>query len=224
MRDLIIGFSVLFLILSGVVTYKTSRITSHAVHNPDNRQIFRSDGFLLDWKNIAGQSDKGLPSKQAPLKSLQLRDADAGTGYPDRSERSQADIKAGESQKRERVLGVFGDGMFRPGQFGIDSNQKSAIEKLVPVIRQSADYRVIIEGYTDTKRPSGGKRYVDNMELSFLRAKAVALILVKGGISMERISVIGYGDTRPVASNDTIEGRAKNRRVEVKLLPGKKDF
>ena len=57
------------------------------------------------------------------------------------------------------------------------------------------------------------------MELSLLRAKSVASLLVKNGISIERISVTGYGDTRPIASNETAEGRAKNRRVEIKLVP-----
>jgi outer membrane protein OmpA-like peptidoglycan-associated protein len=62
------------------------------------------------------------------------------------------------------------------------------------------------------------------MELSFLRAKAVGDMLIKNGISSERISVIGYGDTRPIASNETYEGRVKNRRVEVKLLPADREF
>jgi outer membrane protein OmpA-like peptidoglycan-associated protein len=62
------------------------------------------------------------------------------------------------------------------------------------------------------------------MELSFLRAKAIADILVKRGISLERISVIGSGDTRPIDSNETNEGRVKNRRVEVKLIPGDMEF
>jgi outer membrane protein OmpA-like peptidoglycan-associated protein len=61
------------------------------------------------------------------------------------------------------------------------------------------------------------------MELSFLRAKAVARILVKHGISLERISIIGYGETHPIASNETDAGRAKNRRVEVKLVPEDKE-
>jgi outer membrane protein OmpA-like peptidoglycan-associated protein len=65
---------------------------------------------------------------------------------------------------------------------------------------------------------------MDNIELSFLRANAVALQLVKSGIALERISVIGYGDTHPIASNETSEGRARNRRVEVKLIPGEREF
>jgi flagellar motor protein MotB len=90
----------------------------------------------------------------------------------------------------------------------------------------SPDNRVVIEGHTDNIpiRRSPGKRYLDNMELSFLRAKAVASILVKNGISPERISVVGYGDSRPIDSNETVSGRINNRRVEVKLTPEDKEF
>ncbi|HBH62622.1 MAG TPA: cell envelope biogenesis protein OmpA, partial [Nitrospiraceae bacterium] len=68
------------------------------------------------------------------------------------------------------------------------------------------------------------KRYIDNMELSFLRAKAVASLLVENGISRDRISITGYGETRPIASNETDEGRIKNRRVEIKLVPEDKEL
>jgi len=65
---------------------------------------------------------------------------------------------------------------------------------------------------------------MDKIKLSFLRAKGISMILVKNGIPPERISVISYRDTHPVASNDTIEGRAKNRRVEIKLIPAEKEL
>jgi outer membrane protein OmpA-like peptidoglycan-associated protein len=49
-------------------------------------------------------------------------------------------------------------------------------------------------------------------------------MLVKKGISHERITATGYGDTRPIAPNETNEGRVKNRRVELKLVPGSREF
>ena len=61
------------------------------------------------------------------------------------------------------------------------------------------------------------------MGLSLLRARAIANILVRHGISLDRLSVVGYGDTRPIAPNNTEEGRAKNRRVEVKLIPEERE-
>ena len=57
------------------------------------------------------------------------------------------------------------------------------------------------------------------MDLSRRRARAIANILILHGVPVTRVSIIGYGDKRPIASNATDEGRAKNRRVEVKLMP-----
>ena len=76
---------------------------------------------------------------------------------------------------------------------------------------------ILIEGHTDNI-PTG-KVGSDNLELSSRRAKAIANILILHGIPPQRISIKGYGDTRPIESNSTEEGRAKNRRVEVKLIP-----
>ena len=100
------------------------------------------------------------------------------------------------------------------------------VKESVQEILASPDYRVTIEGHTDNIpiRLSAGKRYRDNMDLSFLRAKAIAGILAEQGVPLENISVIGYGETHPIASNNTGEGRAKNRRVEIKLTPKDKEL
>jgi outer membrane protein OmpA-like peptidoglycan-associated protein len=134
--------------------------------------------------------------------------------------------KSDDFLKEVRVLAVLGGGTFRSGQVVINENLMNTIKELVRDISASPDHRVIIEGHTDNMPIilSPGRRYIDNMDLSFLRAKAIANILAEQGISLERISVIGYGDTRPIAANETDEGRAKNRRVEVKLIPEDKEF
>ena len=62
------------------------------------------------------------------------------------------------------------------------------------------------------------------MGLSLFRAKTVAGMFEKEGISSKRISAIGYGATRPIATNATSEGRAKNRRVVVRLIPEEKEI
>ena len=68
----------------------------------------------------------------------------------------------------------------------------------------------LVEGNTDSV---GGEAY--NQKLSERRADAVKDVLVKSDIEASRITTVGYGETRPVASNDTEEGRAKNRRVSI---------
>ncbi len=129
-------------------------------------------------------------------------------------------------ERTSRTLAVFGGDTFQSGQIVINDNLMNRVKELVHDILSSPGYRVIVEGHTDNMpiRISKGNRYIDNMELSFLRAKTVAKILVEEGVSTERTSVIGYGDTRPKASNDTAEGRAKNRRVEVRLVPDDKEL
>ena len=80
-------------------------------------------------------------------------------------------------------------------------------------------YQVYIDGHTDSTLPSSGQ-YASNEELSIARAVKVMEYLVRReNTPPESIAVTGYGALHPVASNKTPEGRAKNRRVEVKLIP-----
>lgn len=73
---------------------------------------------------------------------------------------------------------------------------------------------VIVKGYTDTTALPSGSKFQDNLELSTARANAVIRVLVRNGIAKDRLSSAGYGETKPIASNDTAEGREKNSRVE----------
>jgi flagellar motor protein MotB len=224
MRNIIIGLSIFFLALSGIVTYKTSKIPSNNIHYQNNPQGLKAREPLPKTEDNLGQFANEQAAKRALVEELRSAKAKLKDKLSEKNEKIQTNVETKVPSKKARVLAVFGDGTFHSGQFAIDNNLKAAVQELIPDIMASPDHRVIIDGHTDNLIPSTGKRYIDNMELSYLRAKAVALILAENGILPGRISVIGYGDTRPVASNETIEGRAKNRRVEVKLIPGDKEF
>jgi outer membrane protein OmpA-like peptidoglycan-associated protein len=84
------------------------------------------------------------------------------------------------------------------------------VDHAVQVLRAETGLRVTVEGYTDSV---GSDAY--NMKLSQRRADAVRDYLVSKGIASDRIRTEAFGETRPVASNDTAEGRAQNRRVEI---------
>ncbi len=133
------------------------------------------------------------------------------------TEETITSIAAASASTQPQTLTVFDGKTFRSGQDVIQDVAYSAIEKLVKEIAASPNSRILIEGHTDNV-PTG-KSGSDNMDLSLRRAKAIANILVLHGIAKDRISVTGHGDTQPINSNNTEEGRAKNRRVEVKLLP-----
>ena len=92
----------------------------------------------------------------------------------------------------------------------VDPRSFELIKRIADAIKKiPAERKVSIEGHTDNR----GKK-VANEKLSQSRAEAVIAHLVRAGIERERLSAKGYGPSKPLASNDTEDGRAKNRRVE----------
>lgn len=87
---------------------------------------------------------------------------------------------------------------------------KKMVDEAVRVMRDNPAMRVSVEGHTDSV---GTDAY--NQRLSERRANAVRDYMVSEGIDASRISTVGYGESKPVADNDTAEGRAENRRVEI---------
>lgn len=117
---------------------------------------------------------------------------------------------------------VLGDGSFSPGGARPKAIVQRAIDEIIPLIQARSLDKVIVEGHADISIPDGfnpdqGSKW--NKIISTLRAKSVAKVLMEKGVAGDRISFDGFGDTVPLASNLTYEGRSKNRRVEIKLLP-----
>lgn len=96
----------------------------------------------------------------------------------------------------------------------IDIASAPILEKAYVLLRDHADITIEIAGHT-----SSDGNPTRNMWLSLERAKAVKTYLVGRGIDESRIQTIGHGSEEPVADNDTEEGRAKNRRIELRILP-----
>jgi outer membrane protein OmpA-like peptidoglycan-associated protein len=107
-----------------------------------------------------------------------------------------------------------GDVTFDSGSAVVRPGLYSEIDRVAGVMRQYPDTLIRVEGHTDSR---GADDY--NMELSQRRANAVKNLLVERGIAANRIEVVGFGKTMPVAGNETEAGRQKNRRVEIKIAP-----
>jgi chemotaxis protein MotB len=118
------------------------------------------------------------------------------------------------------VITVVGDLLFDSGKAKIRHEAYPLLDKVASVLKDNmAGFNIGIEGYTDNVpiRHSGWK---SNWELSTARSLSVLHFLVKEkGISPQRLSAIGFGEYRPVTSNDTREGRKLNRRVEIVIQP-----
>ncbi|MCS7028281.1 MAG: OmpA family protein [Bacteroidia bacterium] len=102
---------------------------------------------------------------------------------------------------------------FKPSSWELLPNSYPELEKVYHYLRANPSLTIQIQGHTDI-----GSTPDYNQRLSENRAKAVADWLIKKGIKAERISYKGFGNTKPIADNNTPEGRAKNRRIEFEVV------
>ena len=102
---------------------------------------------------------------------------------------------------------------YETDSFNILSESEPELQKLVSFLQNNGDLKVEIQGHTDS---SGNAE--NNKQLSQLRAKSVVDSLVTNGIQILRLSYEGYGDTVPISTNETIEGRRENRRTTIKII------
>lgn len=100
---------------------------------------------------------------------------------------------------------------FEPGTDQLTGSSLGTLDKIADVLERHKKLKLEIAGHTDHTGPEGF-----NMALSSARAEAVKVYLTSKGINEERLKAKGYGPSMPVADNDTREGRAKNRRVELR--------
>lgn len=103
--------------------------------------------------------------------------------------------------------------LFPAGQSKLQPASINAMLAIASVLAQS-DFPITIEGHTDNI-PIATPQFPSNWELSAMRATTVLRLFNDGGVGAERLTAIGYGETRPVETNTTIEGRARNRRVSI---------
>lgn len=135
---------------------------------------------------------------------------------------AQGDERKQSSQHEPISLLVLGGGFFSSGQVTPSADIQEAIDKIIPLIKTRPLDNVVVEGHADRWVPNGiSPVHISklNQSISLRRANAIAQVLRQKGIASDRIVVHGLGDAVPLASNLTYEGRTKNRRVEIKLLP-----
>jgi flagellar motor protein MotB len=138
-------------------------------------------------------------------------------------ENLQADVKVTKEgmyitlkEQAQKYFFASGSAELNPEMYGV-------LDKVSPTLKKLADrHEILVEGHTDNVPTT--RQYASNWELSTARATSVVRYLVhKSGLRPDHVSAVGYGEYRPLASNDTPEGRAENRRVVffVKNAPSK---
>lgn len=154
------------------------------------------------------QAQSQALDEQAQRADQQARAAAAAEQRNQELQRELEQLQA-ESTDRGIVL-TLGDVLFDTGQAALKPGAAQTMDRLAQFMRDYPERSVRIEGYTD----SVGSETV-NQRLSEQRADAVRSALIERGLPSERIATVGYGESLPVASNDTSGGRQLNRRVEI---------
>ncbi len=110
--------------------------------------------------------------------------------------------------------------LFQSGSWAVGTNGRQAVNQLGSVLAENPDIAILIEGHTDNVPFKGNDQLSGNWDLSTKRATAIVHILRENtAINPENLTAAGRGEFAPIATNDTPEGKAKNRRIEVILTP-----
>ena len=110
--------------------------------------------------------------------------------------------------------------LFQSGSWAVGSQGKQAVKQLGAVLAENPEIAILIEGHTDNVPYKGNDQLSGNWDLSAKRATAIVNILRENAtINPENLTAAGRGEFAPIASNDTAEGKAQNRRIEVILTP-----
>lgn len=150
---------------------------------------------------------------QAQEAALARREAELANSTA-QSLRLQMQRLAPTRDARGQVL-TLGEGVFRPGGAALEPEAVANFDRVIEFVNRSPAFPVLIEGHTDDR---GGPEV--NQRISQRRADAVRAALVAKGVDGGRITAVGRGEEAPIASNESSDGRARNRRVEIVLQGG----
>src|SRR5215471_9147335 len=164
--------------------------------------------------NLAGAA------RLVPFTALMLGACVSQSAYEQQGqELQQARAEIAKMQQEQKWV-VAGDLLFPEGGYQLSPNGKQALNQYIPKLQGLQNAKVVVYGYTDNKAVGPALQQAgirNNLDLSSRRADNVVAYLTSQGVNPNIISAKGFGDTHPVASNDTPDGRAKNRRVEIVL-------
>lgn len=180
--------------------------------------------FAMTVSGCAVNFYKGKPEQEIKIRKLttQVEELEqAKRMLEDRLAREISDKQVLlEQTSRGLVITMANDILFDSGKAKLKSNAHNVLKKIASVIQEAApDRNVGVEGHTDSV-PIKHSGWKSNWELSAARATNVLHYLIDScGMEPQKMSAIGYGEYHPVDTNDTKAGRARNRRVEIIILP-----
>jgi chemotaxis protein MotB len=179
-------------------------------------------------KQIAGltqEKDTLNQEKEKALKEKERSIAEMKKTYDSLMGEMNQEIKKGEitiTQLKDKLsVNLVEQILFDSGSADIKKEGKKVLDRVAEILMKVTDKQVRVEGHTDNVPISRRlqEKFASNWELSTARATTVARYIQDKGIDPKLLSASGYSEYRPIALNDTDEGKAKNRRIEIALIP-----
>ena len=179
----------------------------------ENQRLEKLKQELANRSNRVAELEKVISDKDAAMTALKEAISKALTDFEGKGLTvEQRDGKVYVSMENKLL--------FSSGSWAVGTEGRRAVQQLGTVLATNPDIAVLIEGHTDNVPYQGSGQIVGNWDLSTKRATAIVTILRENAsINAENLTAAGRGEFAPIATNDTPEGRAKNRRIEVILTP-----
>lgn len=179
----------------------------------ENARLEKLKKELEDRSNRVAELENVIATKDAAMTALKNAISKALTDFEGKGLTvEQRDGKVYVSMENKLL--------FSSGSWAVGSEGRRAVQQLGSVLGNNPDIAVLIEGHTDNAPYAGSGNLSGNWDLSTKRATAIVNILRENNaINAENLTAAGRGEFAPIATNDTPEGKAKNRRIEVILTP-----
>ena len=162
--------------------------------------------------------DLTAAARVVPLTALLLGACVSESKYETQTQQlQQTQAQLARMQQQDKWV-VAGDMLFPEGGYQLSASGKQALNQYVAKLQGLHNAKVVVYGYTDNLPvgPALQRRGIaNNIDLSSKRADDVVAYFTSQGVDSNIISAKGFGDTHPVASNDTPQGRSQNRRIEI---------
>jgi chemotaxis protein MotB len=207
-------------ILGGCVS-KGEYLKKEAESNQLSEQVADLNKRLKDSNDELTQAKIEITK----LKVKEVKVESESNAYKDLMKEMKGEIAKGQiainEYKGKLTVDVANQILFASGESEVKKEGLAILKRVVDILKSVKDKAIRVEGHTDNKKIYGSlaKRYPTNWELSAARAINVTRFLSNEGISPEVLSAVAYGEYKPVADNSTEEGRQKNRRIAIILLP-----
>ena len=221
-------------------TLKKQIAAANILNENQKKEINRQTGEISELNNILIAKQDDLSKKIAEQrsqnallkkeigdlqKSKEEKIQEVSKTYGEMLEKMKSEVAKGQvtitELKGKLTVNMVEAILFDSGKAEVKSDGLKVLGKVTDVLKNVKDKSIRIEGHTDNIRIKGAlaQKYPTNWELSAARAINVARYLQEQGIDPTLLSAAAFGEYKPIASNGTSEGRAKNRRIEIILIP-----